>query len=499
VDALLKQGFLHRLALTAASTLEAEHLMRLVIAKTTEAMETEVCTIYLLDEGGDHLVLTATNGLSQRAVGRTRLRIGDGVTGWVARARAPLTVPDVRREPRFAWLEGVDEERFVSMCSVPMVSSGRLVGVLNVQSERERHFGGPEVAFLAAIAAQVAGAVERSAIQRRLEERLTELRRAEDLLRRLSELALAGAGPDPICAAIAGYAGAPVALYDEEGERLAGADPRLPQRLVAPEAEAAAGGERLAVLPVRAEGQLLGWLAAGPAAAGAAPGRWRALEHGATVLALELMRERAVAEAGRRRRADLLEEFLSAGLAPAEALRAGGADGPRGRRVTGPAWVLALAPDDPATTAALQESALRRRAVWVLLALARRHHPRAQVVDRPGAIAVVLPGEARPRQADALRRAAGEALRRVVPDATVASSVSSWGGESLDVDRLADEAGHALRTAQQVAAPAAAVPGPSEPAFCATCWGQRRVWEHGALGMVPVVCDDCQGRGHLAS
>src|SRR5207244_1057019 len=112
---------------------------------------------------------------------------------------------------------------FLSMCSVPMVSSGRLVGVLNVQSERERHFGGPEVAFLAAIAAQVAGAVERSAIQRRLEERLTELRRAEDLLRRLSELALAGAGPEPICAAIAGPAGPPVAPHGEAGARRAGA------------------------------------------------------------------------------------------------------------------------------------------------------------------------------------------------------------------------------------------------------------------------------------
>jgi hypothetical protein len=342
----------------------------------------------------------------------------------------------------------------------------------------------------------VAGAVERSAIQRRLEERLAELRRAEDLLRRLSELALAGAGPDPICAAIAGHAGAPVALYDEEGERLAGADPRLPARLVLPVGEPAAGAARLAVLPVRAEGQLLGWLAAGPAAAASAPGRWRALEHGATVLALELMRERAVAEAGRRRRADLLEEFLSAGIPPTEALRHGRADAQRGRRVQGPAWVLALAPDDADTAAALQESALRRRAVWVLLALARRHHPRAQVVDRPGAIAVVMPGEARPRQAEALQRAAGDALRRVAPGASIASSVSSWGGESLDVDRLADEAGHALRTAQHVPRPE---PRRAPAAFCATCWGQRRIWEPGSLGMVPVLCDDCQGRGHLAS
>jgi hypothetical protein len=213
------------------------------------------------------------------------------------------------------------------------------------------------------------------------------------------------------------------------------------------------------------------------------------------------MRERAVAEAGRRRRADLLEEFLSAGIAPTEALRHGRGDARRGRRVQGPAWVLALAPDDADTAAALQESALRRRAVWVLLALARRHHPRAQVVDRPGAMAIVIPGEARPRQAEALRRAAGDALRRVVPGASIAASVSSWGGESLDVDRLADEAGHALRSAQHVAAPEpSAAAGPTAPAtFCATCWGQRRIWEHGTLGLIPVVCDGCQGRGHPAS
>ena len=111
-----------------------------------------------------------------------------------------------------------------------------------------------------------------------------------------------------------------------------------------------------------------------------------------------------------------------------------------------------------------------------------------------------MPGEPRPRQADALRRAAGDALRRVVPGASIAASVSSWGGESLDVDRLGDEAGHALRTSLHIAAPEPPAAADAAPAtFCATCWGQRRIWEHGSLGMVPVVCDGCQGRGHLAS
>ena len=137
-DALPELIFLQRLARAAASTLDAAELMRLVIAETTEAMRTQVCSIYLLEEDGETLVLTATNGLSQEGVGNARLRLGEGVTGWAALERQPVVVPDVRQEPRFRWMSGVDQARFVSMCSVPIVSSDRLVGVITVQTDALR-------------------------------------------------------------------------------------------------------------------------------------------------------------------------------------------------------------------------------------------------------------------------------------------------------------------------------------------------------------------------
>lgn len=86
-----------------------------------------------------------------------RLALGEGVTGWAAEDRRPAVVADVRAEPRFRWLGGVDQARFVSMCSVPIVAGDRLVGALNVQTERRREFSGADVVFLSAIAAQVAG------------------------------------------------------------------------------------------------------------------------------------------------------------------------------------------------------------------------------------------------------------------------------------------------------------------------------------------------------
>jgi len=192
VDTVRELEYLQRLALTAAQTLDPPSLVRLVIAETTEAMGVDVCSVYLTEPGGRSLVRSATNGLSQGGVGRVRLRVGEGVTGTTAAERAPVVVDDVPGEPRFCWLAGVDQARFVSICSVPIISAGRLVGVLNVQTEEPHHFNRDEVTFMAAIAAQLAGALEPSGMQARLEAQVRDLRSSEEVHRRFTDLALTG-------------------------------------------------------------------------------------------------------------------------------------------------------------------------------------------------------------------------------------------------------------------------------------------------------------------
>src|SRR5438445_4011223 len=75
--------FLQRLSKAAASTIEPDALLELIISETTGAMQVEVCSLYLYDPGEDDLVLTATNGLDNQNVGKARMKIGEGVTGWV--------------------------------------------------------------------------------------------------------------------------------------------------------------------------------------------------------------------------------------------------------------------------------------------------------------------------------------------------------------------------------------------------------------------------------
>jgi sugar diacid utilization regulator len=383
-------------------------------------------------------------------VGRVRLRVGEGVTGWAAADRRPVVVPDVRAEPRFRWLAGVDQARYVSMCSVPILSGERLVGVLNVQTDQLRDFRPEEVSFLAAIAAQVAGVLERSALQRRLEERVAELRRSEEIHRRFTALALAGAGLDAICAGIERHAGGGVAVYDEEGERLAvGDETGMPQRLEG-FADPARREDDLTVLPVRAGREVLGWLAAAPADEDAAPARRRALDHGATVLALELVRERAAAETERRLRGNLLDELLDARLSPEDAGRLARRAAQLGLRLRGPVWVLVLEPDDAEAAAVVCAPPGSRRLARRLSALLDAHRPGGLVVERGGGMVLLAPGELTLAQVESLAAAALTAAAPVTGGASLSCGVGSGPGGPPVLRRLAAEAHHALRVARRL-------------------------------------------------
>ena len=101
---------------------------------------------------------------------------GEGVTGHVAEARQPAVIRDIKEDPRFLWVRGIDQRRFItSMLSVPLAWNDQTVGVLNIQTERDRIFSEADVAQLGAIADLLAGIVEKGRQQREAEERAAEL------------------------------------------------------------------------------------------------------------------------------------------------------------------------------------------------------------------------------------------------------------------------------------------------------------------------------------
>ncbi len=122
-------------------------LVRLVAGE----LVSEVCSVYAMQHG-DMLVMTATHGLLTEAVGRTRLRVGEGIVGLVAATGQPLNLPDAQNHPAFAYRAETGEEPFASMLAVPVRRAGRTLGVIAVQNRNPRRFDAAEVEELETVA-----------------------------------------------------------------------------------------------------------------------------------------------------------------------------------------------------------------------------------------------------------------------------------------------------------------------------------------------------------
>ena len=173
--------FLHRVARLATTAQTWDELLGTVVDETRDALHADVSSLYLLDRDGTYLTLAATNGLDRFQIGRARVPFGEGVTGRVAASRRPAVIPDIKEDPRFLWVRGIDQRRFItSMLSVPLAWNDSVVGVLNIQTERRREFSDADVAQLGAIADLLAGIVEKGRQQREAEQRAAELKAIDE-------------------------------------------------------------------------------------------------------------------------------------------------------------------------------------------------------------------------------------------------------------------------------------------------------------------------------
>jgi phosphotransferase system enzyme I (PtsP) len=115
----------------------------------------EVCSAYGM-RGGEILELRATHGLNPSAIGRTRLRVGEGIVGLVAATGHVLNLADAQNHPAFAYRPETGEEPYASMLAVPVRRAGRTLGVLAVQNRASRRYTDDEVELMETVAMLVA-------------------------------------------------------------------------------------------------------------------------------------------------------------------------------------------------------------------------------------------------------------------------------------------------------------------------------------------------------
>ncbi len=146
---------LHEAANVIHSTLDPQEALQLIVREAVRLMRASSGSVVLLNPTTGRLEILASQGLPENAAG-LELRVGEGITGWVAREGRAARVGDVTTDARYVKLR--DEVR--SELAVPLEVEGAARGVLNVDSDRPEAFSAEDQALLEALASQAARAIQ---------------------------------------------------------------------------------------------------------------------------------------------------------------------------------------------------------------------------------------------------------------------------------------------------------------------------------------------------
>ncbi len=135
---------LKRLRELMAEPLEPQDRLDQIVRQIAQNMVAEVCSVYVLRSDGV-LELYATEGLNKDAVHLAQLKMGQGLVGTIAASARPLNLSDAQAHPAFTYLPETGEEIYHSFLGVPILRTGRSLGVLVVQNKASRTYRDDEV------------------------------------------------------------------------------------------------------------------------------------------------------------------------------------------------------------------------------------------------------------------------------------------------------------------------------------------------------------------
>jgi len=161
-----------------ASERYLDEILQLIVTVTAELMGSKICSLMLLDEAKQVLVIKATQALSPAYRNKSPIKVGQSISGRAVKERQPISVLDVTHANGYTYPEIATREGLKSLLSVPMMIKERPTGVLNLYTAIEHRFSEDEIRVLSTIANQAAVAIEHTrlleqsvALQKTLEDR----------------------------------------------------------------------------------------------------------------------------------------------------------------------------------------------------------------------------------------------------------------------------------------------------------------------------------------
>ncbi len=166
------------IAQAANSVLEPRRVMEIVMSRAQDLIPTQAWTLFLIDEKEHMVKLELAAGDDLRPVKNYRLKIGQGVAGWVVQYKKPVLIDDVREDRRFdARCDMLTGFRTRSILSAPLNSRGRNIGAVEMMNRRRGRFGDDDLAMLTTLIEPGAIALENAILY----QRSTELTVTDDL------------------------------------------------------------------------------------------------------------------------------------------------------------------------------------------------------------------------------------------------------------------------------------------------------------------------------
>src|SRR5271170_353299 len=127
-------ALLHRISNIVSSDQDIESILQELVALAMNVTHSDACLVYLIDHGTNEIVLRASQLPHDAEIGNVRLKMGEGITGWVAAHNSVVALPrHASSDARFKAFSSLQEDTYEAFLSVPLVDGGVIIGVINVQ------------------------------------------------------------------------------------------------------------------------------------------------------------------------------------------------------------------------------------------------------------------------------------------------------------------------------------------------------------------------------
>ncbi len=150
---------IHEIGVRLANADGFHEVLARVVEFASVLVKCDSCLIYVLD--GEEVVLRASKNPHPEVVDRLKLRVGEGITGWVAEHNEPVAIPqNAAQDPRFRFFHELPEDSYEAFLSVPLMCRGRVVGVINLQHRLPHTYKKREIRLISTIGFLVGAEIE---------------------------------------------------------------------------------------------------------------------------------------------------------------------------------------------------------------------------------------------------------------------------------------------------------------------------------------------------